>query len=431
MKPDSKEHHSPDGPNAPSGLLGSELNYRRIFEATPGLYLLLDPKFNIVGVNGAYLSATMTRREDIVGKGLFEVFPDNPDDPAATGVNNLRRSLETVLREKKPNTMAVQKYDIRRPAEEGGGFEERFWSPRNVPVLNGGGEVTHIIHRVEDVTEFVRLKAAQKKRDDEWEEMEAEIFRRAQEIQAANAALSASEQSAKELAAELLAANQELESFSYSVSHDLRAPLRAISGYSAILIEDLGSKLGPEDQDHLDRILRASGKMSDLIDALLSLARIGREEVSVREVDLSAMAEETVADVAPRHSAPGAMATVQPGVKAVGDPKLLRVLFDNLISNAFKFSAKAKTSRVVFGSQNKNGEIVYVVKDNGAGFDPQFAEKVFEPFTRAHRTDEFSGTGIGLAICAKIVRRHGGRIWVETNPGKGTAVFFTLTPKVE
>jgi signal transduction histidine kinase len=413
------------------------LDFRRIFEATPGLYLLLDPQFDIVGVNEAYLSATMTKREDIVGKGLFDVFPDNPDDPDATGVNNLRRSLETVLKERQPNTMAVQKYDIRRPESEGGGFEERYWSPRNVPVLNDRGEVIQIIHRVEDVTEFVRLKDAQKKRDEKWEEMEADVFRRAQEIQAANRslaeaneALKTSEQSANALAAKLLEANQDMESFSYSVSHDLRGPLRAISGYSTILTQDLSDKLGLEDRELLNRIVKASSKMSDLIDALLSLARIGREEVRIREFDLSSMALETVDDVAQRHSAPGGEAIVQPGMNAVGDAKLLRILLDNLISNAFKFSSKAETSQVEIGSLSIKGETQFYVKDNGAGFDPEFAEKVFEPFTRAHSQEEFGGTGVGLAICGKIVRRHGGRIWAETQPGKGTTVFFTLSPKL-
>ena len=142
----------------PAEIIPSTPNFRLLFESTLGLYLVLKPDLTIVAVSDAYLNATMTKREDIVGRGLFDVFPDNPDDPAANGVSNLRASLERVLRNRTSDAMAVQKYDIRRPDSEGGGFTERYWSPVNSPVLNGGGEVLYILHRVEDVTDFVRLK---------------------------------------------------------------------------------------------------------------------------------------------------------------------------------------------------------------------------------------------------------------------------------
>jgi hypothetical protein len=164
-----------------------------LFESAPGLYLVLTPDFKIVAASGAYLRATMTRREDVLGRGIFEVFPDNPDDPTATGVRNLGASLDNVLRLRAADAMAVQKYDIRRPEAEGSGFEERYWSPVNSPVLGPGGEVAYVIHRVEDVTEFVRLKQRdieQEKLTQELrsrgEQMEGEIFLRAQEIQEAN-----------------------------------------------------------------------------------------------------------------------------------------------------------------------------------------------------------------------------------------------------
>ncbi|MFN7976085.1 MAG: PAS domain-containing protein, partial [Acidobacteriota bacterium] len=132
--------------------------FRSLFESVPGLYLVLAPDLTIVAVSDAYLAATMTRRDAILGRGIFDVFPDNPDDPGATGVSNLRASLDRVRVHRAADTMAVQKYDIRRPESEGGGFEERFWSPVNSPVLGPGGDLVFIIHRVEDVTEFVRLK---------------------------------------------------------------------------------------------------------------------------------------------------------------------------------------------------------------------------------------------------------------------------------
>jgi PAS domain S-box-containing protein len=176
-------------------------DFRALFESVPGLYLVLlpdGPRFTIVTASDEYLRATMTARDAIAGKGLFEVFPDNPSDPTATGTKNLRASLERVLRHRRPDTMAVQKYDIRRPASQGGGFEERFWSPLNAPVMDPSGSITYIVHRVEDVTDFVRLSQAGAEQDRQnaelrvrSEQMEAEVFRRGQQLQEANEQLRA------------------------------------------------------------------------------------------------------------------------------------------------------------------------------------------------------------------------------------------------
>ncbi|HYE77138.1 MAG TPA: histidine kinase dimerization/phospho-acceptor domain-containing protein, partial [bacterium] len=198
-------------------------DFRALFEAAPGSYLVLSPDFTIIAVSDAYLRDTMTRREEILGRGLFEVFPDNPEDPAATGVRNLSASLQRVLELRRPDTMAVQKYDIRRPDADGGGFEERYWSPVNCPVCDEDGRVKYIIHRVEDVTEFVRLKA-------QGTEQEAEILRRSLELRDANE--------------ELRDANAAKNDFLSRMSHELRTPLAAISGFSELLtLADL-----PEDK---------------------------------------------------------------------------------------------------------------------------------------------------------------------------------------
>jgi hypothetical protein len=164
-------------------------DFRALFEAAPGLYLVLTADFRIAGASDAYLRATMTTRDEILGRRIFDVFPDNPDDPGATGVRNLRASLERVLETRQGDAMAVQKYDVRRPASEGGEFDERYWSPFNSPVLGPQGEVAYIIHRVEDVTEFIRLRQAGRERElltqalqTRAEQMEAEVYQRAQQV---------------------------------------------------------------------------------------------------------------------------------------------------------------------------------------------------------------------------------------------------------
>src|SRR5467141_582911 len=176
-----------------SSLPSTPPDFQALFQSTPGRYLVLAPDFTIKAVTDAYLLATMTNRENILGRGIFDVFPDTPDDPSATGVRNLRTSLQRVIQGKTPDTMAVQKYDIRKPESEGGGFEERFWSPVNSPVFGSDKGVVYIIHRVEDVTEFVRLKQQtleQEKLEEKLRthagQMEAEVYQRAAEVQEVN-----------------------------------------------------------------------------------------------------------------------------------------------------------------------------------------------------------------------------------------------------
>lgn len=410
-----------------------ELNdYRALFEAIPGLCLALSPDLIILNATNAYLEATEVKREEAVGKHIFDVFPDNPADIEATGVAMLRHSLQEVIRTRQPHTMAVQRYDIK---VEGGAFEVRHWSPVNAPVLGADGELIAIIHRVEDVTGFVVKGSQEEAHQDRMASMEREIVRRSMDVQAANKRLTElnlqlqqSEARARELANDLSSANHELESFSYSVSHDLRSPLRSMSGFATILKQDLVGKLDESDLDHLDRIIRASQKMSDLIDALLGLSRIGHSKVDKERIELHEVVSDVIADLSVRHPSPTPSFSVDSGLLVWGNLPLIRVLFDNLISNAIKFSIPKGTVKIEIGRKETDGEVAYFVADKGVGFDSHQADRIFEPFERAHSQKEFQGTGIGLAICAKIVRRHGGRIWAESVEGQGTSIFFTLPP---
>ena len=228
----------------------------------------------------------------------------------------------------------------------------------------------------------------------------------------------------RERTAELQAAYRELESFSYSVSHDLRAPLRAIDGYSAILAEDHGAGLDAEGRRLLGVVRDAAARMGRLIDDLLAFSRLGRQRLTAGPVDMQALAREVAAELGAQYPAAGIELGALPA--ALGDPALLRQVWVNLLGNALKYSAKSAAPRVVVGGAARNGEVEYVVSDNGAGFDMRYVDKLFTVFQRLHRESEFAGTGVGLAIVQRIVARHGGRVWAESRPGEGARFGFAL-----
>lgn len=384
------------------------LDFRQIFESAPGLYLILAPDLTIVGVTNAYAKATLQQRDAMVGRGLFDVFPDNPDDPNADGVSNLRASLDRVRRSKVADTMAIQKYDIRKPDADGGGFEERYWSPVNTPVLDEAGAVRYIIHAVEDVTEIVRL-----------EKHSVEQDRRA--------GLAMKEEHGRlvEAVRALQASNEELEAFCYSVAHDLRAPLRGIQGFSQALLDDYSSVVDEKGQSYLTRVSTAALRMSQLIDDLLTLSRISRGSVARDTVDISALARAVAADVE-RHYGRQLQLNIRDGLTANADPRLLQIVFENLLGNAWKFTANVADPQLEVGAEREEEATTFFVRDNGAGFDEAYASKLFAPFQRMHSEKEFAGTGIGLATVQRIVRRHGGRVWAHAAVNRGATIYFSL-----
>ncbi len=269
---------------------------------------------------------------------------------------------------------------------------ERWLHTKKVPIVGHDGTAQYLLGISEDITD--RRQAARVLRD----------------------AKSAAE-----------AAHQELETFSYSVAHDLRAPLRAIDGFSLALQEDYGSTLDGEALAHLNRIRGSAQQMGQLIDGLLGLSRVTRGGLTREQVDLTRIARQSVLLVQEAHPRTGVAVNVQEGLTADGDPRLVKVVMDNLLANAWKFTSKREDARIEVGRHSDDTPSVIFVRDNGAGFDQAHAHHLFGAFQRLHRATEFEGSGIGLATVQRIVRRHGGRIWAEGRVGVGATFYFTLS----
>jgi len=530
-----------------------QVDFRILFESLPGMYYALYPDFRIAATSDVFLKATMTTRDQVIGRPLFDIFPENPNERNAKGESSMRASLNYVLEHKAPHTMAILKYDIRTPD---GVFEERYWSPVNQPVLNNSNEVLYIIHQVKDVTDLMQLQNESSKTYQLKEivtEYEAELYQRAQEIQsinnnlirevaerkeaeektnAAQRLLKATIESHKDilifsidsqyryivfnrafyeatnyaygtqvtegmslldsitqpqdrdkakascdraLAGESLvtieeygdvhrlyfetrytpilnennevvgvtvqsanitdrkkaeeqikALNQELQSFTYSVAHDLRAPLRAIDGYAGIMEEDYQNILDDEGRKLIKTIMRNAKMMGKLIDDLLDFSRIGKLSVQHQPVNMEHLLESVLDSQFPGIRSNPTKVVIQKLEPVRCDNSLMRYVFTNLVSNAVKYSRNRATPEITIGSTPKNEEIVYFIRDNGVGFDMKYADKLFGVFTRLHKMADFEGTGVGLAIVHRIITRHGGRVWAEAEVDKGATFYFSL-----
>ena len=398
------------------------LDYRVLFEGAPDLYLVLDPDLRILTANDAYLEATMTRREEILGRNVFDVFPENPDDPGGTGVTNLAASLRRVRHDRTPDTMAVQKYDVRRRPEEGGGFQMRYWSPVNVPVLDQDGELTYIIHRVKDVTDYVQLNQLDGKQQVTTSElaqraaaMELELWRRSQELQEVNR--------------DLREANSAKSEFLSRMSHELRTPLTAIQGFAELLQM---AEVGVENRRSLDMVLTASEHLLALVDDVLDLSKIETGHVSILRESVSVRLVLESATNLMQPIAAGRDVTIQPpdllpgSEWVVADRQRLQQVFINLISNGIKYNRAGGEVRL--SAQPIGSDRVRIgVNDTGKGLDESSLAKLFVPFERLDAgLTGVEGTGLGLALSRKLVEAMGGRLGVESKPGEGSDFWAEL-----
>ena len=415
-----------------------DLDFRLLFESSPDLYLVLNANLEIVAVSNAYLCATLTRREDILGKTMFQIFPDNPDDPTAEGQRNLRASLQRVLQSGKPDTMPVQKYDIPRP--DGVGFEERYWSPMNIPILGKDGSVAYVLHRAEDLTDFIRIKQQGVEQSQLNEtlraqavKMEVELFARSKEVASASAELKAANEELSRLYAKTLELDELKTQFFANVSHEFRTPLTLMLGP----LEELLSRFSPKgvspaaaEYKQLGLVHRNSLRLLKLVNALLDFSRIeaGRMDAAYEPTDLA----EFTAELASLFRS----ATDQAGLQLIVscpalpepvyvDRQMWEKIVINLLSNAFKHTFAGEIEVALRWCGNR---VELTVRDTGVGIAEDQLEQVFDRFHRIQnvRSRTHEGTGIGLALVQELARLHGGNISVTSKPGIGSTFVVTI-----
>ena len=409
-------------------------DFQALFEALPEKYLVIDGNFVIVAVSDAYLTATLTERAVMVGRPLFDVFPDNPDDPATEGTRNLRASLTRVLRQRTRDTMSVQKYDIPRPAADGGGFEERFWSVSNSPVLGPDGSVTNIVHAVEDVTEYI-LRPPQDPgpaHPDRLDAVEVEVVRRTREA----ADLARDLKEANEELTTLYARLQELDrlktNFFANVSHELRTPLTLILAPAERVLADL-----PDDAPHrhdLEVILRNARLLLGHVNDLLETSKIeaAKLDLDYSELDLGHLVRLVASNFETLALDRGITFSVRApdhAVPAQVDPVRIQQVLLNLLSNAFKFTPPAGTIRLELREDPGGGTAHLEVADSGPGIAPDRRDEVFGRFHQldGSSTRKLGGTGLGLHIARELVGLHGGSLGVGDAP-EGGALFALDLP---
>ena len=360
----------------------------KLIDYTNAPFVVWNPEFKIERVNHAFEDLTGYTADEMVNTELPMYFPE---ESRQQSMDNVKRTLKGEYW--KSVEMSILQKD--------GNVVYMVWNSANLYDKDGKTIAVTIAQGI-DISQRKELM-------DEIKQMNIDL-----------------EQKVEDRTSELTAVNKELEAFSYSVSHDLRAPLRSVDGFSQALLEDYGDKFDETGIDYLNRVRNATLNMEHLIDDLLNLSRITRGEVNFKDVDLSEM----VSDIAEKYQTDEfdheTDFTITKGLKVNGDERLLKAMLENLISNAYKFSSKVPIAKIEFGIKSINDEDAYYIRDNGVGFDMKYADKLFGAFQRLHSKTEFPGTGIGLATVQRIIHKHGGRVWAESELGKGSTFYFTI-----
>lgn len=365
-------------------LRESELEYRTLVEHSPDVIARFDRRLRHVYVNTAVEGVTGINKEEFLGKTNRDVgMPEDLCDVWDARILSVFRTGES----------SRIRFPFPSPTKGRLILESLL-----VPERDDAGGVDHVLSIVQDVTEKSRTE---------------------EKIRRLNRRL-------KDQSKRLREANQELRAFSSSVSHALRAPLRAVKGFSAALLEDASPRLDEKDKVYLNRIIRAGRTMEELIDSLLDFAYLRETDIQPKIVDLSSLAKDIAADLKAGQPGRRVEFVIQEDISVAADPRLMEIVLQNLFRNAWKFTAAAAEARIEFGSTNQDPNPCLYVRDNGVGFNMAYAHKLFQPFQRLHSASDFPGSGIGLAMVRRILGRHDGKIWVQSEVGRGTTFYFTL-----
>jgi PAS domain S-box-containing protein len=387
MRVESVSRSGPRPRQGPSASVGPE-QLQALIDHTNAVIYMRDLDGRYLVVNREYERLFHMRREEIVGLTDHDLFPaEIADEFRANDLRAASGGGPVHVEEVAPGADGPHTY-----------ITVKF------PLLDSAGQPYAVCGISTDIT-------ARKRAEEQVRQLNAEL-----------------EQRVRDRTAELEATARELDAFAYSVSHDLRAPLRSLHGFSEVLLEDYADRLDDEGRQYLQRIQANVARMGQLIDDLLRLSRASRTGLKRERVDIGAQASEIIAGL--RGTAPGRRVEVviADALVTTGDSRLIRLALENLLSNAWKFTGRREHAIIGVGTVGQPGGQAFFVRDNGAGFDMRYAGKLFDPFQRLHPAAEFEGSGIGLAIVHRILSRHGGRIWAESEPGKGSTFFFTLTP---
>ena len=367
------------------GLRQSEERLRLMIEGVKDYaIIMLDPNGQVTSWNVGAQRIKGYHADEILMKSFIMFY--TPEDIAAG----------------KPHYELAQALTNGRYEDEGWRVRKdgsRFWASVIItPLYNADGAHIGFVKVTRDISE-------RRQAEEQLRELNADLLRRTTELESSN---------------------KELEGFSYSVAHDLRSPLRSVDGFSKYLLEHTTDRLNAQERDYLQRMRKAAQRMGRLIDDLLNLARIGRLPMNSVSVDLSAMAEEIAGELRRREPDRDAVFEIEPGMTVLADRELLRIALQHLLENAWKFTSKREQAHIAVGVRRQDNSLEYFVQDNGVGFDMAYVDKLFQPFHRLHTEDEFSGTGIGLALVQRIIERHGGHVRAEAVEGQGATFLFSL-----
>ncbi|MGH8056537.1 MAG: sensor histidine kinase, partial [Candidatus Entotheonellia bacterium] len=377
-----------------AALRASELRFRSVVQSANDAIILSDSLGTVVFWNKGAQAIFGYEEAEVLGKPLPFLMPERYRDTHRQGVERYRLTQVPGVIGQTLELHGLRKDGSEFPLE----ISLATWKVGDEAFFSG---------ILRDITE-------RKRAEEEIHELNAEL-----------------EERVEQRTAQLEATNRELEAFAYSVSHDLRAPLRSIDGFSRVLLQNYGDALDAKGQHYLERVRAGSQRMAQLIDDLLSLSRVTRMEMRQEKVDLTALARTVAAEL--QQSQPERLVDfiIADGLSALGDGRLLRVVLENLLGNAWKFTGKRPHARIIFGRVSHVATTVYFVNDDGAGFDMSYADKLFGAFQRLHTSSEFEGTGIGLATVQRVIHRHGGRVWAEGAVDEGATFYFTLsTPAI-